>query len=122
MTGVLESRSDHINQSVFGVLSDSGNFISAFLNEKWKFSGSRSYNWRDERPTFLFYIDTVLQDAIKSSPHTTLMKFQNATLLNHQRYLASRWVFGFEQDAEDGSIDPKSIVDVNPGLAKGTEG
>jgi hypothetical protein len=45
------------------------------------------------------------------------MKSRNATLLNYQRYLASRWVFGVEQDTEDGSIDPKSIVDVNPDLA-----
>jgi hypothetical protein len=107
MTGVLESRSDRTNQSV---LSDSGHFFFAFLNEKPKLS--KSYSWRDEKPTVISYIDTILQDAIESPT-----KSRNTTLLNYQRSLASRWTFGVEQDAEDGSIDPKTIVDINPGLA-----
>jgi hypothetical protein len=37
MTGVLQSRRDRINQTVWGMLYDSGTFQFAFLDDKKKF-------------------------------------------------------------------------------------
>jgi len=113
MAGVLESRRDRINQTVFGMLSDSGTFQFAFLDEKKKFYTSKLYRWADDQSTILAYIDAILLDAILSSPHTTPTKTANSTLRNYQRYLKGRWVFGGEPEdmAVDG-IDLDSIVDV----------
>jgi hypothetical protein len=113
MTGVLQSRRDRINQTVWGMLSDSGTFQFAFLDDKKKFYTSRLYRWAQDQSTILAYIDAILFDAIQSSPHTTPTKTENATLRNYQRYLKARWRFGEEPEvkAVDG-IDPESIVDV----------
>ena len=43
MAGVLESRRNRTNQSVFGVLSDSDTFVFAFLNCEKKFYVSLPY-------------------------------------------------------------------------------
>jgi hypothetical protein len=45
MAGVLESRRDRLNQTVFGMLSDSGTFQFAFLDDNKKFYISRLYRW-----------------------------------------------------------------------------
>ncbi len=113
MAGVLEARHERNNQSVFGMLSDSGTFIFAFLDHERKFYRSKSYDWMEDQSTILAYIDAILLDAIQSSRHATPTKTGNATLLNYQRYLRERWKFGRkpEDEAVDG-IDPESIVDV----------
>lgn len=113
MAGVLEARRDRINQTVFGMLSDSGTFQFAFLDEKKKFYTSAFYRWASDESTILAYIDAILFDAIQSSPHTTLTKTANAIIQNYQRYLKGRWEFGGEpEDKAVDDIDPNSIVDV----------
>ena len=112
MAGVLEARRDRINQTVFGILSDSGSLQFAFLDNKKKFYTSRYYGWASDRSTILAYIDAILLDAIHSSPHTTPTKTANATIRNYQRYLKGQWKFGDEPEDDAVDIDPESIVDV----------
>src|SRR6266498_697544 len=45
MTAVLESRRNRTNQSVFGVFSDSGTYVFAFLDREKKFYISLPYKW-----------------------------------------------------------------------------
>jgi hypothetical protein len=116
MIGVLESRRDRKNQSVFGILSDTGTFQFAFLDHNKKFYVSRSFEWLEDRSKILAHIDTILLDAIESSPHTTPTKVGNTTLLNYQRYLKKRWTFGDEPgDETSEGTDEDSIVDVIDG-------
>jgi hypothetical protein len=113
MAGVLQSRRDRINQTVWGMLSDSGTFQFAFLDDKKKFYTSDPYRWVTYQSTILAYIDAILFDAIQSSPHTTPTKTENTTLRNYQRYLKTRWRFGGElEDEAVGDIDPESVMDV----------
>ena len=113
MAGVLESRRDRLNQTVFGMLSDSGTFQFAFLDDKKKFYTSKIYTWASDRSTILAYIDAILLDAIQSSPHTTPTKTANSTLRNCQRYLKGRWVFGEEPEYKAvDDIDSDTVVDV----------
>jgi hypothetical protein len=112
MAGVLKARHDRIYQTVFGMLSDSGTFQFAFLDEK-KFYTSKLYRWADDQSTILAYIDTILLDAIQSSPHTAPTKTANSTLRNYQRYLKGRWVFGEEPEYKAvDDIDSDTVVDV----------
>jgi hypothetical protein len=107
MAGVLEARHDRTNQSVFGMLSDSGTFIFAFLDHERKFYKSEPYAWASRQSTILAYIDAILLDAIQSSRHTTPTKTGNATLRSYQRYLKTRWRFGEEPKA-------KAVDDIDP--------
>ena len=102
MTGVLESRRDRTNQSVFGVLSGAGTFLFAFLDDKRKFYTSKPYTWVDDQSTILSYIDAILLDAIESLPPTAPTKAGNTTLLNYQRYLKDRWTFGVQPSRYSG--------------------
>ena len=113
MAGVLEARRDQMNQSVFGMLSDSGIFTFAFLDHERKFYKSEPYAWASRQSTILAYIDAILLDAIRSSCHTVPTKSGNATLRNSQRYLKTRWRFGEEPEVKAvDDIDPESIMDV----------
>ena len=99
MVGVLESRHDRLNQSVFGMLSDSGTFQFAFLDQNKKLYLTEQFAWDWRQSEILAYIDAILLDAIQSSPHTTPTNFGNRSPNNYRRYLEERWVFG------DGSED-----------------
>jgi hypothetical protein len=100
MAGVLQSRRDRINQTVWGLLSDSGTFQFAFLDDRKKFYISRLYRWAQDQSTILACIDAILLDAMNSSPHTTPTKTANAKIRNYQRYLKGRWEFGDEPKDE----------------------
>src|SRR5436309_15455352 len=86
MAGVLESRYDRLNQSVFGMLSDSGTFQFAFLDQNKKLYLTEVFDWGFRRSEILAYIDTILLDAIQSSPHTTPTKIGNRSLNNYRQY------------------------------------
>jgi hypothetical protein len=74
MAGALEARRDRTNQSVFGMLSDSGTFIFAFLDHEKKFYRSEPYAWASRQSTVLAYIDAIFLDAIQSSCPATPTK------------------------------------------------
>jgi hypothetical protein len=111
MAAVLKYRSDRVNQSVFGMLSDSGTFQFAFLDETRKFYTSATFRWALQKSEILSYVDAILLDAIHSSPATTPMRTRNATIRNYQRYLKGRWNFGGQLDAV-ADVDSDSIVDI----------
>lgn len=46
-----------------------------------------SLEWRSHRSQILAYIDTILLDAINSSPHTTPTKAGNTILRSYPKYL-----------------------------------
>lgn len=101
MVGVQRARQEKTNQVVFGMSSDGENFSFTFLDQNKKFYVSRSLEWRCDRRTILTYIDTMLLDAIHSSPHTTSTKSGNTTLLQYPRYLRGQWNFGGLEERED---------------------
>ena len=99
MAAVQEARVGHTNTSVFGMLSDSTNFEFAFLDSDKKFYVSPPLRWVYSQQTILSYFDTMLLNAIQSSPHTTPTKTQNNTLPKYRRYSHDKWAFG--EDSED---------------------
>jgi hypothetical protein len=113
MVGVLETRRSRKNQSVFGMLSDTGIYRFTFLDQNKKLYVSRPFEWARDRSMILAHIDTILLDAIESSPHPTPTKFGNRSLNNYRRYLEERWVFGDgSEDKAKRDIRKESIVDV----------
>jgi hypothetical protein len=113
MAGVFESRHDRENRSVFGMLSDSRLFWFAHLDYNKKLYVSEPYTWASRQSTILAYIDTILLDAIKSSPHTTPTKVGNTSLQNYPRYLKEQWKFGEESEIEEGEDDYEKTVVVD---------
>jgi hypothetical protein len=81
IAAVLKYRSDRVNQSVFGMLSDSGTFQCAFLDKTRKFYTSATFRWALQQSEILSYVDAILLDAIYSSPATTPMRTTNNTKL-----------------------------------------
>src|SRR4051794_7434623 len=95
------------------MLSDTGIYRFTFLDQNKKLYVSRSFEWARDRSMILAYIDTILLDAIESSPHTIPTKFGNRSLNNYRRYLEERWVFGDgSEDKAKRDIRKESIVDV----------
>lgn len=112
MTGIHEARKGKPNRSVFGMLSDSKEFRFAFLNEDKKLHVSRTLHWAVEASKILAYIDTMLLDAIHSSPHTTPEKARNNTLLRYPQYLRGKWTFGEQEEEDDTEAAEEDVVEV----------
>lgn len=112
MAGVHEARKGKANRSVFGMLSDSVEFRFAFLNEDKKLHLSRPLLWSYDAPSILAYIDTILLDAIHSSPLTTPNKARNDTLLRYPQYLREQWSFGEQEEEDDTEVAEGDVVDV----------
>ena len=113
MAAVHESRRSRINNNVFGMLADAGKFQFAFLDRTKKLFVSNLFKWSSQKSTILAYIDTILLDAIHSSPHTTLTKIRNTNLRNYPRYLKRQWKFGGEsEDEADEEVGDDEFVDV----------
>ena len=91
MAAVQEARSSRSNNSVFVMLSDGREtFRFAFLTGKKKLYMSKPLDPAVEQSNILAYIDTILTDAIESSPSTTPQKTRNSTIRRYQKYLARR--------------------------------
>ena len=105
MAAVWDNRKGHNNNSVFGLLSDGGNFHFCFLDAKKKFFATEQLDWTLKSPTIIAYIDRILLDAIRSSPSTTRQKERssNTVVKGCSAYLAEHWRFGL--DPNDGGID-----------------
>ena len=115
MAAVYEARKDHVNQSVFGMLSDSKEFRFAFLDENKKLFITESFAWVTKQSTIIAYLDMVLINAIESSPHTTPQKENNRIILNYPEYLEKQWRFGSQLDdgwIEDDEEEEYDVVDV----------
>lgn len=113
MAAIFESRRNRTNHSVFGMLADSGKFQFAFLDHNKKLFVSNLFKWSSQKSTILTYIDTILLNAIHSSPHTTPTKTGNTSLLNYPRYLKGQWKFGEDsEDEADEEAGDDDFVDV----------
>lgn len=127
MAAVFEARKDRINQSVFGMLSDSRAFSFAFLDDQKKLFTTKWFIWTVEESTIIGYLDMMLLSAIESSPHTTPQKHQNRTLLLYPKILGNKWQFGeameedygkekeegkVEEEEEEEGEDDDKVVDV----------
>ena len=116
MAEVLMTRDDQTNQIVFEMLTDSGYFQFAFLDQNKKFYIFKMYDWAWEQSEILIYIDTILLDVIKSSSHMVLTESWNTTLMNYQQYLEKQWLFdNRSQDKMDEAINKGGIVDLISG-------
>ena len=105
MTAIHEARRDRNNKTVWGLLSDGSTFHFACLNDDRKLLTSRPLIWRDDKSVILRHIDTILIDAIQSSPHTTPIKVKNPNIRAYRRYLSGSWKFGEESEDEGDEQD-----------------
>lgn len=101
MAAVQDARHDRINRSVFGMLTDSDEFRFAFLDDTRKLFVSKPLMWALEQDLIIAYIDTILLDAIESSPHTTPQKQQNRKIYNYRKALGRKWTFGDAADTTE---------------------
>jgi hypothetical protein len=67
-------RTGKVNHSVFGVMTDSREFIFVFLDESRKLFVSNTLSWLNQDTAIVKWIDKILEDSIKSSPHTSPVK------------------------------------------------
>lgn len=72
--------SKEINSSVFGLISDSEEYIFAWLDEDRNLFVSRGYFWRADKAEIIQWIDNILRAPIEASPHTTLVKTVNIAI------------------------------------------
>lgn len=115
MAAVFESRRYHNNNTVFGMMSDASRFEFAFLDHDKKLYVSSAYRWSADQSTIIAHIDTILLEAIRSSPNMTPDKVRNRTISNYSRYRKERWRFGedaedIEEDEEDEDDDYVNII------------
>ena len=113
LAAVHAAREEKINRTVFGMVSDAGSYWFACLDNFKNLSVSRPMAWNYDKNEILTYLDTILRNAIESSPHTTPSKHRNATLYNYSKDLRSSWQYG-DEEALDDSEDEPYLVDVKP--------
>ena len=101
MAAVQKARENRENKSVFGMLSDSRTYTFAFLNQHKKLFITQSLEWALHKNTIIRCIDTMLRDAIESSPHTTPQKTSNRTLHRYDTYLKQQWRFGLKRGTDE---------------------
>jgi hypothetical protein len=94
-----------MNTSVFGLITDSLNFQFVYLNPGKKLFASKTLQWNYEKRLIVQWIDRVLEDSIKASPHTTPMKSRNRTLRAYQTHLKRGHLLG------DSSKDNLNLVE-----------
>ncbi|MCJ1238016.1 hypothetical protein MMC14_006003 [Varicellaria rhodocarpa] len=97
-------RAHKANKTIFGILSGGVEFRFTCLSNEADLYVSRPLSWRDDRSEILQSIDTIFQDAIASSPHTTPV---NTTVRGFNHHLLNSWKFGGKLDLgeEEGEVD-----------------
>jgi len=117
MAAIYEARNrkDKVNMGVFGMISDSSVFQFSRLDENKKLFLSRLFIWAKDKPIIISYLDTMLVNAIASSPHTTPRELWNRAIYNYPAQLSKKWQFGEEEDghgAQDKDNEESEIVDI----------
>lgn len=100
MAAAQDARGNRLNKTIWGILSDANRFHFLCLTEDGKLLISREKMWQWDTSQILHYIDTILRDAIQSSPHTTPQKAYNSTLRSYARYLAGSWHIGAQTEKQ----------------------
>ncbi|PGH29540.1 hypothetical protein GX50_07710 [[Emmonsia] crescens] len=75
------------SSAVFGVLTDSKLFRFVILRENSRVMASEPLQWTPRNTDVVAFLDNILLDAIKSSPHTTPQKTGNTTINRFDRHL-----------------------------------
>jgi hypothetical protein len=83
-----------MNTSVFGLLTDSQTFQFVFLSPEKKLFTSKLLQWHHEKAQVVRWIDHVLAESIKASPHTSPIKSRNRSLLAYKSHLKRGHIFG----------------------------
>jgi len=105
MSGVQDARerAGNKNLHVFGLATDSSNFIFVMLRPDRKNFRSRNLEWMWDRDMIIIFFDHVLRSAIECSPTTTPVKEKNrSTAKEHfPKYLGRVFLSGGEEGEED---------------------
>ncbi|KAK2804746.1 hypothetical protein FQN50_006484 [Emmonsiellopsis sp. PD_5] len=78
------------NELVFGLVTDATQFQFAVLTENKRLFLSKPLDWWDEKA------EVVLQNAVESSPHTTLIRFANEKIGGFDKSLDMTYNFGHD--------------------------
>jgi len=102
------------NQIIFGMATDSDQFLFAILKEGRKGYVSKPIDWIEDKDQVISFLDHILQDAIDSSPHTTPKRTRNKKIKRFDESLTSTYSFGHEERPyadEDGLA--WNVVEIN---------
>lgn len=103
--------------AVFGVITDFKIFIFLVLRANRKVMRSEPLLWNFRNDDVVTFMDSILLDAIKSSPHTTPQKISNTTIKRFDSHIQSEYDFqGERSDVGEGEIvedgDEWDVVEV----------
>lgn len=105
--------SSKYNNVVFGLIMDFKAWQFAVLRENRKAYVSRPLWWPvEDKDTIIAFLDSILLDAIESSPHTTPQKVGNIRIKNFDSHLGTSYTFGNRDNPEDENEDPLEAWDV----------
>lgn len=115
LAAVHAAREKKTNRTVFGMVSDANAYWFARLDDSKTLAISLPMIWSRQQNEILTYLDTILRNAIESSPHTTPSRRQNAVLHSYPSYLRRSWNSHEEKKEGEASgdlDDEPYVVDV----------
>ncbi|KAA8643587.1 hypothetical protein EYZ11_009491 [Aspergillus tanneri] len=122
LAGIQDARSmaKKTNKTVFGVATDSDQFIFAILKENRNAFVSKALDWLEEKELIVSFLDNILQDAIESSPHTTRVRIGNKKIKQFEQALGKTYMFGDQgcssssiSDDDSNNLGTWNVVEVN---------
>jgi hypothetical protein len=103
-------RAGKVNCSVFGVMTDSRQFVFVFLDESRKLFVSNTLSWLNQDTTIVKWIDKILEDAIKSSAHTSPVKGYQVDRQTYQAELKKWLSFGPEDVRSSSTFNYEGLI------------
>ena len=96
LAAVQDSRkeSKKINSSVFGLITDSEEYRFAWLDENRNLFVSEAHLWVTKKVKIIQWIDNILRDSIKASPHVTPVKTANTAIHAYRSHVNQHFQFG----------------------------
>lgn len=91
--------------AVFGILTDFIDFRFIVLCETGKVMHSEALSWIIRRDQVVAFVDSILIDAIRSSPDTTPQKIANSAIKRFDDHLKMTYDIPGEEPAAGGSED-----------------
>jgi len=116
LAGIQDARAtaEKVNTAVFGMATDADQFIFAILQGDRKAYVSKPVDWLEETDLVVSFLDSILQNAIESSPHTTPIRTKNKTIKKFEESLTTTYAF---DDSKRIHIDDNNlawnVVEVN---------
>ncbi|KAK9235287.1 hypothetical protein V1525DRAFT_427942 [Lipomyces kononenkoae] len=119
LAGIQNARctADKDSRTVFGVATDSGQFIFAILQGNRKAFASKALDWLDDKDLIVSFLDHILKDAIESSPHTIPTRTESKRIKNFEPSLGTTYTFGNQGNDDTGTDDNDfrtwNVVEIN---------